>query len=174
MNVDRLRRAPARAEGTPRPGGPGRWLAARRRHGAVAGGIAGARGRAGPRWGARAEGSGPLRRGREDGLVGGVAAGLAARTGLDVTVVRLALVLAGPGDLRLRVAAYVLAWLLVPVAGEDSSIAARAMTDRRGIALAAGLASLLVVVLVIASALGASWLGAAGLAADHQPWPAWC
>ncbi len=56
-------------------------------------------------------------------------------------------------------AAYVLAWLLVPAAGEESNIASRAVTDRRGIALAAGLASLLVVLLLIASVLGASWLG---------------
>ena len=99
-----------------------------------------------------------MRRGREDRLVGGVAAGLAARTGLDATVVRtvfvLAALLGGFGA-----AAYVVAWLLVPVVGEDSNIASKALTDGRGIALAAGLASLLVVVLLIASALGAGWLG---------------
>ena len=55
-------------------------------------------------------------------------------------------------------AAYVVAWLLVPAEGADGNIAGKALTDRRGIALAAGLASLLVVVLVIASALHASWL----------------
>ena len=56
-------------------------------------------------------------------------------------------------------AAYVMAWLLIPAEGADANIAARALTDRRGIALVAGLASLLVVVLVIASALRASWVG---------------
>ncbi len=57
------------------------------------------------------------------------------------------------------VAAYVLAWLLVPAAGQTNNIAAKALTDRRGITLAAGLGSLLVVVLLIASGLGAGWLG---------------
>jgi len=98
---------------------------------------------------------GPLRRGREDRLAGGVAAGLAARTGIDVTVIRLVFVLATL--VSVGAAVYVLAWLLVPMAGEDSNIAVKAVADRRGVALAAGLASLLVLVLVIASALGASW-----------------
>ena len=59
-------------------------------------------------------------------------------------------------------AAYVVAWLLIPAEGADGNIAARALADRRGIALAAGLASLLVVVLVIASALRR---------AGSAPWP---
>jgi signal transduction histidine kinase len=87
-----------------------------------------------------------------------VAAGLASRTGFDVTVVRTVFVLAALAG-GFGVAAYVVAWLLVPAAGQQRSIAAAAMTDRRGIALTAGLGSLLVVVLLIASALGASWLG---------------
>jgi signal transduction histidine kinase/phage shock protein PspC (stress-responsive transcriptional regulator) len=90
--------------------------------------------------------------------VGGVAAGLAERTGWDVTVVRAIFVLAclpsGFGTVP-----YVAAWLLVPAVDEDSNIASRALTDRRGIKLAAGLASLLVVVLLLASALDAGWLG---------------
>ncbi len=99
-----------------------------------------------------------MRRGREDRLAGGVAAGVAARTGFDVTVVRTVFVLASLLG-GFGAAAYVLAWLLVPADGGDSNIAREALTDRRGIALAAGLGSLLVVVLLIASALGAAWLG---------------
>jgi len=106
---------------------------------------------------------GPLRREREDRLAGGVAAGLAARTGFDVTVVRIAFVLTTLVS-GIGVAVYVLAWLLVPMTGEDSTIAGQVMADRRGIALAAGVASLLIGVLVIASVLGA---GRFGLAA----WP---
>jgi signal transduction histidine kinase len=87
-----------------------------------------------------------------------VAAGLAARTGLDVTAVRvLFVVVTMAGGFGL--AAYVLAWLLVPAAGEDSNIAARAITDRRGVTLAAGLGSLLVTLLIIASLLGVGWFG---------------
>ena len=108
-------------------------------------------------WIRHSPGSGPLRRSREDRLAGGVAAGLAARTGLDVTVVRLGFVVAALFSL-FGAAAYVVAWLLIPAEGADGNIAGKALTDRRGIALAAGLASILVVVLVIASALHASWL----------------
>src|SRR3984885_4932104 len=116
-------------------------------------------GRPGSRpWMRRPPGSGPLRRSREDRLAGGVAAGLAARTGLDPTVVRTGFVVATVFGL-IGAAAYVLAWLLIPAEGADANIAARALTDRRGIALVAGLASLLVVLLVIASALRASWVG---------------
>jgi signal transduction histidine kinase len=103
-------------------------------------------------------GCGPLRRGREDRLVGGVAAGLAARTGWDVTVVRSVFVLASLAS-GLGTVPYVVAWLVVPAVGEDRSIASKALTDRRGLTLAAALASLLIVVLLIASAVGASWLG---------------
>ena len=90
---------------------------------------------------------------------GGVAAGLAGRAGLDVRVVRAAFVisalLSGFGA-----AAYVVAWLFIPAEdAQDGAIAVRALADRRGIALAAGLASLLVVILLIGTALGAAWLG---------------
>ena len=100
------------------------------------------------RWAAAAQPGGPSpRRG----------GGLAARTGVDVTVVRLVFVLAAL--LSVGAAAYVLAWLFIPMADEDGTIAARAMTDRRGIALAAALGSLLIVLFVLASVVGASWIG---------------
>jgi signal transduction histidine kinase len=103
-------------------------------------------------------GSGPLRRAREDRMAGGVAAGLAARTGFSVTFVRIAFMVAALAG-GFGLAAYVLAWLLLPAAGENTNIASKALTDPRGIALAAGLGSVLIVVLLIASVLGASWLG---------------
>lgn len=78
--------------------------------------------------------------------------------GVDVTVVRVVFMLAAVAGL-FGAWAYVLAWLLVPAAGEDTNIASRAVGDRRGIALAAGVGSLLVVALLVGSALGASWLG---------------
>jgi signal transduction histidine kinase len=87
-----------------------------------------------------------------------VAAGVAARTGFGVTAVRTVFVLAALAS-GFGAAAYVVAWLMVPAVGENSNIASKAMTDRRGIALVAGLGSLLVVVLLIASVLGAGWLG---------------
>jgi signal transduction histidine kinase len=99
-----------------------------------------------------------LRRRRDDRLVAGVAAGLAARTGIDVTVIRTAFVVAALVSL-FGVAAYVVAWLLLPAEGADGTIGSRALADRRGIALAAGLGSLLLIVSVVASALGAGWVG---------------
>jgi signal transduction histidine kinase len=108
-------------------------------------------------WVGRPPGSGPLRRAREDRLAAGLAAGIAARTGIDVTLVRLAFVVAALLG-GFGVAAYVVGWLLLPAEGADGSIANRALTDRRGLALAAGLGSLLIIMLIIASALGARWL----------------
>ena len=114
--------------------------------------------RPGSRLWSRGSGHGePLRRRRDDRLLGGVASGLAARTGVDVMIVRLVFVLATL--ISVGAAAYVLAWLFIPMAGEDRTIAAKALTDLRGIALAAALGSLLIVVLVLASVLGAGWLG---------------
>ena len=109
-------------------------------------------------WVGRPHGSGPLRRAREDRLVAGLAAGIAARTGVDVTLVRLVFVVAALLG-GFGVAAYVAGWLLLPAEGADGSIANRALNDRRGLALAAGLGSLLIILLAIASALGARWLG---------------
>jgi signal transduction histidine kinase len=94
---------------------------------------------------------------REDRLAGGVAAGISAKTGLNVTLVRTVFVLSALAS-GFGAAVYVVAWLLIPAAGESHNIASKAITDRRGIALTAALGSLLVVVLLIASAFGAAWL----------------
>jgi signal transduction histidine kinase len=113
-------------------------------------------------WGRLQRGPGsrlPLRRERDGALAGGVVAGISAKTGVDVIALRVALVvvtlLYGFGA-----AVYVIAWLLLPLAGETTNIASRAVTDKRGIALAAGLGSVLAVVLIIASWLNAGWVNA--------------
>ena len=106
--------------------------------------------------------TGPFRRLPEDGLAGGVAAGLAARRGMDPTSARLALALLGLVTVGWAFVAYVLVWLLVPVAGEDQSIASKAKDDRRGIALAVGLGSMLVALLVLVGAIGGAWVGTIG------------
>jgi len=96
---------------------------------------------------------GPLRRSRTDPMVGGVAGGLGARLGVDGNVVRLAfvaLVLADGSGLAL----YVLAWLVIVRQGEESSVAHRALADRRTIALGLALATVLGSVLVAMAALG--------------------
>jgi signal transduction histidine kinase len=120
--------------------------------------------RGGPPWQRRRRGrlwghwsSEPLRRVREERFAGGVAAGIAAKTGFNVTLVRIVFVLAALGS-GFGAAVYVVAWLLIPAVGEPHNIASEAITDRRGIALAAALASVLVVLQLAASAVGASWL----------------
>ncbi len=132
----------------PRRGPTGHWPAGPRR--------AEPWGRWRRRWRGRGNG-GPLRRGREDRLVGGVAAGISARTGIDVAIVRTVFVVATLAS-GMGAAAYVLAWLLIPAAGDSGNIAGKALSDRGGMALAAGLASLVAVLLLIASALRAGWL----------------
>lgn len=100
----------------------------------------------------------PLRRVPEGQIAGGVATGLARRTGYPVGVIRAVFVGAALITSGYLVIGYNLAWLLIPARGSDTSIGAKALADRRGLGLAAGLASMLVVALIIASALNAPWV----------------
>ena len=112
----------------------------------------------GPSWLRNRDGhGGPLRRDPADRLGGGVAAGVATWRGFNVTTVRIAFVLATLISTGWFVPAYVVAWLLIPAAGEDASIASKARSDTSGIRLAVGLASLLVFALVVAGALNDGW-----------------
>ncbi len=101
---------------------------------------------------------GPLRRARDGQLFGGVAAGIARRTGFSVGLIRAGIVVATLVTTGYLAMAYVLAWLLIPAEDADSNIGTKALADRRGIGLAAALASVLVVALIIASALNAPWV----------------
>ena len=76
---------------------------------------------------------GPLRRPREDRLVGGVAAAIAGRIGRDVTTVRIVLVVAAVLSGGFVAAAYVVAWMLIPMAGTEHGLAGKALADRRGL-----------------------------------------
>ena len=91
-------------------------------------------------------------------LLGGVAAGVSTGTGVDVTVVRTVFVLLALAG-GFGIACYAVAWLLVPATGEDANIGSKALTDRNGMTLAAGLASLLIAVFVLLSLVGAGWIG---------------
>jgi phage shock protein PspC (stress-responsive transcriptional regulator) len=57
-----------------------------------------------------------LTRNTEQGMLGGVCAGLADHLGLDVTLVRVLAVLGAVLGLGSLVVAYVVAWLLMPEA----------------------------------------------------------
>ena len=128
----------------------------------------------GPRWGPHGEhpgtrgrdrhhlGRGRFYRSREDRIIGGIAGGIAARLGRDVTVVRIVLVLFGLVS-GFGVAAYMFAWLLVPVEGSTETIGSRALSDRQGMTIVLALVPGLVVVLLVGSALHANFASSWGL-----------
>jgi len=88
-----------------------------------------------------------------------VAAAIAGRIGRDVTTVRIILVVAAVLSGGFVAAAYVVAWLLIPMAGAPHGMAGKALADRRGLALVAGFWSVLILVRILASAFHAGWLG---------------
>ncbi|MHB8439429.1 MAG: ATP-binding protein [Acidimicrobiales bacterium] len=96
---------------------------------------------------------GPWRRSTGDRMVAGVAGGIAERFGLDPTVVRIALALLSIGG-GTGVGAYMLGWLLIPKAGSNSSIVHRAASDRRTVLLGVAFATVVVAVVLAASATG--------------------
>ena len=56
-------------------------------------------------------------------------------------------------------AAYVVAWMLIPMDGTEHGLARRAMADRQGLGLVLSLWSVLIVVRILASVFKAGWLG---------------
>jgi signal transduction histidine kinase len=90
-------------------------------------------------------------------MLGGVCGAIARRIHKDPTIVRVGFVVAALVGFGVFV--YVLAWLLVPLEGEDESIGARAIADPRGIAVAIALISIVGLALIVLSALGVSWIG---------------
>jgi signal transduction histidine kinase len=100
---------------------------------------------------------GPLRRDPEDRLVGGVAAGFAAWRGFSPTSVRIVFVIIALISQGWMIPFYLGCWLLIPARGAEASIGSRARHDSRGIALAVAVASLMCVLLGLASVLN-SWL----------------
>jgi signal transduction histidine kinase len=93
-----------------------------------------------------------LRRDREGGWLGGVAAGIARRYGIDVSLVRLAFVVATAAG-GAGVAAYALGWLLIP-AGDSGPARVRIRTGRAAVEVALGTGLLLLAVLLAFRALG--------------------
>ncbi len=92
-------------------------------------------------------------------MIAGVAGGLSRRTRIDVTIIRVVIVLLALGS-GVGLALYILAWFVVPLDTEGQSIAARATSDRRGIALAVAFLPAMVAVLVVASALSLGYVTA--------------
>jgi signal transduction histidine kinase len=102
----------------------------------------------------------PWRRERDRALAGGVLAGLSTKTGVDLTALRIAVAVISLLTSGYLFAAYVITWLLLPAADETGSIASRAASDKRGIGLAAALATVLGAVLIGVGALDVPWVNA--------------
>jgi signal transduction histidine kinase len=93
-----------------------------------------------------------LRRDRDAGWIGGVAAGIARRFGIDVSLVRLAFVVATAAG-GFGLGAYLLAWILIP-AGESGSARSRLPTGRAAVEVALGTGLLLLAALLTFRELG--------------------
>jgi signal transduction histidine kinase len=103
-----------------------------------------------------------LRRDRDAGWLGGVAAGIARRYGVDVSLVRLAFVVATAAG-GAGIAAYALGWLLIP-AGDSRPARVSIRTGRAAVEVALGTGLLLLAVLLAFRALGI-WFS------DALAWP---
>jgi signal transduction histidine kinase len=90
-------------------------------------------------------------------MLGGVCGAASRRLGWDITIVRVIFVVAALSGFPIAV--YVLGWLLIPLEGETTNIASRALGDLRGIVIVVAFIPLLVIALLVASALGAGWVG---------------
>ncbi len=88
-------------------------------------------------------------------MVGGVAGGIAARMGLDATVVRVVFVLLTIGG-GTGLALYVLLWLFIPRPHDDSAIIQRAFADRRTVTLVLALGVALLALCLTVDAFGTS------------------
>ena len=93
-----------------------------------------------------------LRRDRDAGWIGGVAAGIASRFGIDVSLVRLAFVVATAAG-GFGLGAYLLAWILIP-SGDPGSDRSRLPTGRAAVEVALGTGLLLLAALLTFRALG--------------------
>jgi signal transduction histidine kinase len=93
-----------------------------------------------------------LRRDRDAGWIGGVAAGIARRFGIDVSLVRLAFVVATAAG-GFGVGAYLLGWILIP-SGESGSARSRLPTGRAAVEVALGTGLLLLAALLTFRELG--------------------
>jgi signal transduction histidine kinase/phage shock protein PspC (stress-responsive transcriptional regulator) len=102
-----------------------------------------------------------LHRSPDDRVLGGVCGALADSFGIDVTWVRIGFVIlsifAG-----VTILPYAVAWLLIPMEGESSSIFSRAVNDRAGIRMLIALVPLMIVAQITVSALHLGYLGLIG------------
>jgi phage shock protein PspC (stress-responsive transcriptional regulator) len=87
----------------------------------------------------------------DDRVVAGVASGIAAYLGIEPWVVRIGFVVLTPFG-GFGALAYLLAWLLIPAAGQEESLAAGVLRRPRGLRTYIGVALVLLAVAILASA----------------------
>lgn len=105
-----------------------------------------------------------LRRRSDGRMLGGVATGIAARFGFDVTLVRLGFVLATVLS-GFGAAVYVVAWLVLPCDDDTDwadTIVARSLTDGRGMGIVVALIPVAVLLLVGIAQLQQHWVSSIG------------
>jgi signal transduction histidine kinase len=103
-----------------------------------------------------------LRRSPDNRVLGGVCGAVSRATGIDATWVRIGFVLLAVMS-GVMVFVYAMAWLLIPMEGESSNIASRAVADRHGLrVVAAVLIPLLIAVSIITSTLHVAFVGFIG------------
>jgi signal transduction histidine kinase len=102
-----------------------------------------------------------MRRSTDARVLGGICGGISEATGIDVMLVRIGFVLLTVSS-GVMVLVYALAWLIVPVQGENSNIFSRALSDRRGIRLVVAMIPAMIVLQVVVSALHVGFVGFIG------------
>jgi signal transduction histidine kinase len=103
-----------------------------------------------------------LRRSTDTRVLGGVCGAVSDATGLDVTIVRIATVLISVVSV-IFVLFYALAWLMVPMQGEDSTIFSRAMADRKGWRILIAMIPAVIAIEAVITVLHLSFFGLLGL-----------
>ena len=99
-----------------------------------------------------------MRRSSEGRVLGGICAGISQTTGIDVTLLRIGVVVVGLFA-GFPVLIYALAWLIVPLDTETTNIFSRAIADRRGIRLVIAVIPVVIVTQVVVSLLHVSFVG---------------
>ena len=99
-----------------------------------------------------------MRRSSDGRVLAGICAGISQTTGIDVTLLRIGVVIVGLFA-GFPVLIYALAWLIVPLDTETTNIFSRAIADRRGIRLVIAVIPLVIVTQVVVSLLHVSFVG---------------
>jgi signal transduction histidine kinase len=105
-----------------------------------------------------------LRRSPDSRVLGGVCGAFSDATGIDVMVVRIGTVLLSVCSVVVLLV-YALAWLMVPIEGEDSTIFSRAINDRRGIRILVALLPAVIAAEIVIGILHLSLFGLLSLPA---------